>query len=809
MIKIKISILISFCLVLFYVSQSFAQQNMSGISFDFETRYQTIEGFGSCIVNYRDFPPEYSKPEFFDRAVNDLGVSLMRVPLMEHTEWKNDDDDPNHFNWNGFWLSDNIDRKGIETSMHLMQKFREQGVERFMATPWSPPEFMKTQRSPIQGGYLRADMFDEYAEYMAAQIILAKKNYGIDINWVTVQNELLFAQFFRSCVYQPWVLKEAIRSLMHKFEKEGINTRILMPEDMFFFNRMWYYIQPTMNDPETRNFNGHFTTHRHGGKEDLLKWMAETNQYNRQNWMTETSGHEPTWAGALKMATDIQEYLVYGNFSAWVYWQLSGGGSGRYSIMVDGKPGNKYYASKHFYRYVRPNAIRIGARSSDEKLFVSAFHHPHDGTLTAVVINNGESLVKTPVNSIYHFDVYQSTQAEQFAHSRLKSGDLLSVPPKSITTLFVKDRKLLSGEARPLLTESWENTGTASSEKWGNPAPFPRSKPFQVKPDGGNITVYPELKDADPNEVLNQRMHNGWSNLHLTVMNGDGDAVNYLLGIGADVNAKADDGLTPFHMAAAVFKGNEGKENRIREYSKYDIFKMIMDAGADINARTSDGWTPLHFAVANAYTGYRGNPENSLNRIRDLVDAGANVEAKDTNGRTPLHWAALQGYLLYSGVPSVKANAAELLIEKGADIHATDKNGDTPLHLATKMGYPEIVLALFKAGAKSDLKNKKGETPKEIAGNAKDEVLLYIFDNIRLPGAANVSVDLRKNSKEYKWGPELVKAAWRGDLKEVQRLLEIGADAEYRDMDGFNALERARDSGHEEIVELLSKEMKK
>ena len=153
-----------------------------------------------------------------------------------------------------------------------------------MGTPWSPPEFLKTNRSPVQGGYLRADMFDEYAEYMAAQIILAKKNYGIDLNWVTMQNELLFAQFFRSCVYQPWVLKEAVRALMRKFEKEGINTKILMPEDMMFVDRMLFYIQPTMNDPETRRFNGHFTTHRRGGKDDLLNWVSETNQYNRQNY---------------------------------------------------------------------------------------------------------------------------------------------------------------------------------------------------------------------------------------------------------------------------------------------------------------------------------------------------------------------------------------------------------------------------------------------------------------------------------------------------------------------------------------------
>ncbi len=427
-----------------------------GISFDLKKKYQTIEGFGSCITNYKEFPPEYSDPAFFDLVVNDLGLSIVRVPLMEHTEWRNDDDNPDHFNWDGFWLGDNIDRKGLASSMKLMQEFKKRGVSRFMGTPWSPPDFLKTNRAPIQGGFLRADLMDEFAEYMAAQIILAKKDFGIDLNWVSVQNELLFPEFYRSCVYNPWVLKETVRALMHKFKKEGIRTKILIPEDMMFADRMLYNIQPTMNDPETRNFYGEFSTHRQGGKGDLTKWEAETQQYQRQNWMTETSGHAQNWKGAMKMATDIQDYLVYGNFSAWIYWQLSGaaGDASSFSILIDGKPGPKYYASKQFYHFIRPGAVRVRAESGDARLEVSAFHQPYDGTLTSVIINNSDSAVQTLVNTRYKFDIYQSTDSLHCEHTgKLARGSMLTVPPHSIITLQAKSRRLVTLKNEPALPE--------------------------------------------------------------------------------------------------------------------------------------------------------------------------------------------------------------------------------------------------------------------------------------------------------------------------------------------------------------------
>ena len=229
-----------------------------------QATHQTMEGFGGCYEGWVE-PANFRDPAWYDALVNDLGVSMVRIPVPLWLEPVNDDADPNHFNWPAFALGSSeampTERKAEPTDplmtqldriMKVAMEFKKRGVTRYMASLWSPPAFLKTNRETVQGGHLRMDMVDEFAEYMAAFVILSKKNYDIDIGALSLQNELYFVEYYDSCVYSPAHLREAVRAVGRKFQKEGIRTRILIPEEMTTFQRMVNYITPTMADPEAR-----------------------------------------------------------------------------------------------------------------------------------------------------------------------------------------------------------------------------------------------------------------------------------------------------------------------------------------------------------------------------------------------------------------------------------------------------------------------------------------------------------------------------------------------------------------------------
>jgi glucuronoarabinoxylan endo-1,4-beta-xylanase len=774
------------------------------IQIDPGQEYQRIDGFGTCIVNYKEFPPEYFDKDFIDKVVYDLGLSILRIPINEHLEFCNDDNDPDHFNWDGFYMSNNNRIRGMAETMNFVQEFKNRGVNLFMASPWSPPQFMKTNRAPIQGGFLRADMYDEFAEFLAAYIILAKKNWDIDIRWISLQNESIFVEFYRSCLYHGYGMKEALRAVMEKFDKENINTRILINEDVLYPDRVSAFLQPVFTDPVTSKYNGDIAVHRNAQDEELIRWVELTKDFNRNYLMTETSGHDTTWIGAMNLAKDIHEYLVLGNFSAWIYWQISGntGGSnpGLYTLMLEGKPTKKYYTSKHYYRFIRPGAIRISALASNDSLLVSAYKHPEEGTLTVVMINPSSTditLRLDPNHSLpLKFDVNQSTETNLFSVERkYRAGDLLVIPANSIVSLCGQKRSLKELEKATSFQETLIRNDS-NDVMLGNFSPFPIKSEWQGASDA-HVGRIMQAETAINSGEINKQRYDGWSLLHESILNGDGDAVKYLIVNGADINIPAKDGWTPLHAAASCFVGNHDIQIKNKEYNQYEIFRMVLDAGADVNATTKDGWTPLHCAVINANTGWMQSESISVNRIRDLLKAGADLEARDMNGRTPLHWAAIQGYSHFIDEKTiVESDIVELLINKGANVNSVDSFGRSPLHYAVQMGYESISYELVKSHADVFLADSQNKTPVDLAKENNSESILYILENKKLPDI--------KIAKTTNLDMELISAATSGDIDMVTYLIREGASVFYKDSDGFRAIDRARDNGYNAIVEFLA-----
>jgi ankyrin repeat protein len=130
-----------------------------------------------------------------------------------------------------------------------------------------------------------------------------------------------------------------------------------------------------------------------------------------------------------------------------------------------------------------------------------------------------------------------------------------------------------------------------------------------------------------------------------------------------------------------------------------DLLKVreLLGQGADPDARDDEGRPPLASAVLGA----------SIGLVGLLLESGADVNARDHHGFTPLHFAA-QEYL---------PEMARLLITKGADPNAQDEDGSSVLWRAVFSDHErhEVVSILIAAGAKPDLANKAGETPRALA----------------------------------------------------------------------------------------------
>lgn len=123
----------------------------------------------------------------------------------------------------------------------------------------------------------------------------------------------------------------------------------------------------------------------------------------------------------------------------------------------------------------------------------------------------------------------------------------------------------------------------------------------------------------------------------------------------------------------------------------------LLARGADPDARDAQGRTPLFSAVLGG----------SLALVGLLLESRADVDARDEHGWTALHVAAEE----------VLPEMASLLIARGAAVNLQDDEGNTPLGRAvfSSRGRYDVVRLLRKAGAKDDIANKAGETPRQMA----------------------------------------------------------------------------------------------
>ena len=431
------------------------------IAIDPATTFQTIDGFGG----YGGFSNWKNDPAFVDLLVHDMGLTMLRTNIPPSLEAVNDDDDPHHFNWDAFHFYDNGGGgEFLGDRIDYLKSLKAAGDVKIISTVWSPPGWMKKsgqangKQEAAPDPYstdcaLKDDMMDEFAEMMVAYITLMKQEADLDIYAVSLQNEPAFEEPYNSCVYSPNKLHNLVKVVGTRFKDEGIKTMIFAAEDLGWHDRVMRFLNANMDDPESRQYIGRNAVHGYaldgktGQGYQATQWeeLYETGaQYDIPLWMTETSGYSDDYAGAMKLAQAMHFGLYYGKISAWVWWSLSVGKNNPNAapfglILGINQKTIRYYAAKHFYKFIRPGMVQIASSSFDEDVRVVAFADPESGAKSIVLINGGteqKELTLYGKDLPAEMNIFRTTQRERCQKIGVQAtGQPLSLWNDTIITL--------------------------------------------------------------------------------------------------------------------------------------------------------------------------------------------------------------------------------------------------------------------------------------------------------------------------------------------------------------------------------------
>jgi glucosylceramidase len=269
-----------------------------------------------------------------------------------------------------------------------------------MATPWSPPAWMKTNGSMI-GGKLKTDCYGVYADYLIKYIEAYKKE-GITIHTMTVQNEPEFGTAAYPCMDMTVdEQKVFIRDFFGpKLHATGLPTKIVLFDHNC--DNPNYPIS-IMNDDEAKKWIDGSGFHLYKGNINALCDVYEAHP-DRNIYFTEQSGGG--WAPDFDQ--NVRWYvgeLMIGAMNCWsknvLLWNLAldenngpknFGCQDCYGVVEINKNGEikkhgEYYALTHYGKFVEMGAMRLTSESNDIKGV--AFKNP-DNSIVYIAVNYGE-----------------------------------------------------------------------------------------------------------------------------------------------------------------------------------------------------------------------------------------------------------------------------------------------------------------------------------------------------------------------------------------------------------------------------------
>ncbi len=283
------------------------------------------------------------------------------------------------------------------------------------ASPWSPPSFMKTNKSMLNGGKLNPAFADSWARYYV-KFIKAYENEGIPIWGISIQNEPMAIQRWESCIYTAEEERDFLKNhLGPTMKKEGLANKKIIVWD---HNRdlMTQRAAVIFNDPEAAKYAWGMGFHWYetwSGSQPMFENVGIVHTtYPTKNLLFTEGCVESFKAEDYQNWTHGERYgkAMINDFNngtvGWTDWNIlldENGGPNHvgnfcfapvHANTVTGEiiytP--SYYYIGHFSKYVRPKAKRVNSASSRSQLITTAFLN-EDVKLVVIVMNESNNKV--------------------------------------------------------------------------------------------------------------------------------------------------------------------------------------------------------------------------------------------------------------------------------------------------------------------------------------------------------------------------------------------------------------------------------
>jgi glucosylceramidase len=383
------------------------------------TRYQTFEGAGASITDTTAYLLRGGAVSAATRdavmsklfsPTNGIGLSFVRNPIgaSDLSRPGNVSLDDTCCNLNDFGAN------GYDTNVRLLTQQAKQlnPALRVKGVPWSAPGWMKDNGRMDQMGWLKAEYYPMYAQYLV-KYVQSYQAAGIPVNFISVQNEPNCCQAGNppAMTYpgMSWnssgLLELTKNHVIPAFRAAGLSTKVLV-HDWNYGD--WGQIgSGIVSDATLRNdpLFGGIAWHGYSGDPSVGSQVHS--QYPAVHmFSTEHSGG--TWVGN-QHNDDMSDIINYTrNWSeSVVKWSLAvnqfmgphNGGCGTCTGLITVQEGGaragqvdytiEYYTTGHLTKFVRPGAQRIDSTANGTVQNVA--WRNSDGSKALIAHNGGTS----------------------------------------------------------------------------------------------------------------------------------------------------------------------------------------------------------------------------------------------------------------------------------------------------------------------------------------------------------------------------------------------------------------------------------